>query len=363
MRVTGILAILALMAALTCAGGRKKIWTLDLSQFVAQPELAELVWGVAFSPDESKIAIGFGPNLNLDPRPRRVIIVAIDEPKVVLSEFAVVGYRLPSGLSLEWSPSGDSVVVRSDPPVMFRMNGEPSCPFPDGWSFAGFLSRDRMVLSTAGSLKILNADCPESSHGEVSESARALATSSTQDLIAIGSSNHVDLLNSVFITQHRLSGDVDDYAGSVIFSVLSHRVCSALQLPNPKNPFAACWNTQTGEIAAQAPQLGVDRLAIQSAGGNLVALTQYKWTFHDGPIWVFFDMNGQHAVSRHHVLWNVETGQRFASWDELHQTELLGKTRENARAVRSPFVLSLSRTARYFAEGGSRTVTLYSIAP
>jgi hypothetical protein len=182
-------------------------------------------------------------------------------------------------------------------------------------------------------------------------------------LIAIGSSDHVDLLDAALITQHRLNGAVNAFAGSVIFSALSSRVCSGLQRPTPNGPFAACWDTQTGELATKDPKLGVDFLAMQSAGGHLVALTQYKWTFHDGPFWVFFDMSNDYAVPRHHVLWNVDTGQQVASWAELHQTVLLPRPRENARVGRCPFVLSLSPSARYFAEGGSGTVTLYSLTP
>jgi hypothetical protein len=49
-------------ALLWGAEGRRKLWDLDLSIFAKrQKDAAALVWGIGFSPDASKVAIGFGP--------------------------------------------------------------------------------------------------------------------------------------------------------------------------------------------------------------------------------------------------------------------------------------------------------------
>ena len=62
-------------------GGRRKLWDLDLSKFANhQTDKTTLVWGIRFSPDETKVAIGFGSRWNFDPRPRHVIVVAVDQP-------------------------------------------------------------------------------------------------------------------------------------------------------------------------------------------------------------------------------------------------------------------------------------------
>ena len=65
-------------ALLSGAGGRRKLWELDLSKFTDhQTDMAAQIWGIRFSPDETKVAIGFGPLWNFDPRPRHVVVVAV----------------------------------------------------------------------------------------------------------------------------------------------------------------------------------------------------------------------------------------------------------------------------------------------
>src|ERR1700689_4349080 len=70
------------------AEGRRKLGDLDLSTFVNhKKDMAALVWGIRFSPDETKVAIGFGPRWDHDSRPQHVVVVAVDQPQKVLREF------------------------------------------------------------------------------------------------------------------------------------------------------------------------------------------------------------------------------------------------------------------------------------
>src|SRR5580704_11405883 len=121
-RAAALIGITA--ALLSGAGGRRKLWDLDLSKFTNhQADTAALVWGVRFSPDETKVAIGFGPRWNFDPRPRHVVVVAADQPQTALREFELYtrAYSLPSEDSILWSPSGTTLVtIRSFPPAMLR---------------------------------------------------------------------------------------------------------------------------------------------------------------------------------------------------------------------------------------------------
>jgi len=51
---------------LSGSGGRRKLRDLDLSKFTnLQTGVVAQVWGIRFSPDDTKVAIGFGSRWNL----------------------------------------------------------------------------------------------------------------------------------------------------------------------------------------------------------------------------------------------------------------------------------------------------------
>src|ERR1700691_2285627 len=109
------------------AEGRRKLWDLDLSRFVNnQKDLTAQVWGIRFSPDESKVAIGFGPRANFDSRPRRVVIVSVDHPLAPIRDFemSTKGPALVIEDAIVWAPSGTALVVRYPSPIMFRLGTE-----------------------------------------------------------------------------------------------------------------------------------------------------------------------------------------------------------------------------------------------
>jgi hypothetical protein len=188
-RAAALIGITA--ALLSGAGGRRKLWDLDLSKFTNhQADTAALVWGVRFSPDETKVAIGFGPRWNFDPRPRHVVVVAADQPQTALREFELNtrAYSLPSEDSILWSPSGTTLVtIRSFPPAMLRLDGRSPCVFPDGSGFGGFLSGDRMVifLRFEAEIRIVGPDCSLIDQWMINGPADVLDTSPEQDVLAI----------------------------------------------------------------------------------------------------------------------------------------------------------------------------------
>src|SRR5208283_5118361 len=126
MKQFGAATLMALTAVLLWgAGGRRKLWDLDLSKLTNHQ--TEQIWGVGFSPDETKVAIGFGSSWNLDPDPRRVVVVPLDHPRTVLREFELHPKvsLWPSGSNLQWSPSGTTLVARAQTPILLRLDGKP----------------------------------------------------------------------------------------------------------------------------------------------------------------------------------------------------------------------------------------------
>jgi hypothetical protein len=156
------LLVAVTVSLLAGADGRRKLWELDLARFVnGNKDLAAMVWGIGFSPDESKVAIGFGPYSGLGPSPQHVVIVPVGSPSVVLREFDVsLKNYLVSAFA--WSPSGTELVVgdRLSAPVILSMDKEPACALPELSQFGGFLRDDLMVLTVSDSeVRILRRDC------------------------------------------------------------------------------------------------------------------------------------------------------------------------------------------------------------
>lgn len=334
-----------------------------------------------FSQDESKLAVGLGPRWNFDPRPRRVVVVAVDQPQKVLREFQIGALAAPnaSGRSLEWSPSGAILMVKGRQPAMLRFGTDAPCSFPDESEFGGFLSEDRMVLFRRGGLKTqieaLRPDCSVADSWQADGPAEVLDTSPEKDLLAIrtygmpSQSSAVDLVAS---KRHEIKrswalDDMATYRGGFLFSDRGETVCSAFYPEGRRVPDAACWGTRTGAKTVEDNMVAVDKGAIESTGGELVAITDYKYIFHEGKIWQFLDMDSDYTVPRRQLLWNVRTGKEVDSWGEwggFQQMELSGRDpKKNLRRISIRFVLCLSPTGKYFAEGGSGLLSVYSVLP
>jgi hypothetical protein len=150
-KVWATVLIVFTAALLWGGGGRRKLGDLDLSKFTNhQTGMAAQVWGIRFSPDETKVAIGFGPQWNFDPRPRHVVVVAVDQPQT-LREFELdIGSPLPSGGKIVWSPSGTILVARDRTPVMFRLGEGAACAFPKESEFGGFAENDKVAVDQCG---------------------------------------------------------------------------------------------------------------------------------------------------------------------------------------------------------------------
>jgi hypothetical protein len=279
-------------ALLWGADGRRKLWDLDLSIFVNHAKDATaLVWGIRFSADESKVAIGFGPRWDGDSHPRHVVVVAVEKPQTVVREFELnIAHAVwVSGSSIVWSPSGAILVVRTQTPTMFRFGPEASCTFPKESEFGGFLSEDRMVIylrSFPGptEIQILRPDCSLTDRWTIDGVAHVIDTSSEQDLLAIItlqklSDFAVDLVASrTHEVKQRSIGDAGfANMGDFRFSDQGRFFCGSKHLEGKPLPDAACWDTQTGARTAENDKVGVELQGIESAGGDLLAITDYKY--------------------------------------------------------------------------------------
>jgi hypothetical protein len=385
---TAILIGLA-AAILVGAAGRRKLWDLDLSRFVnQQKDLATLVWGIRFSPDESKVAVGFGPRWDFDPRPRHIVIAATDQPSIALREFDLnINVVLPSADVIAWSPSGEALVVRSRPtPIILRLAQEAPCIFPEETEFGGFLSGDRMVFFRRGSLgwpqiRVLRPDCSLADSWEMTNGpADVLDTSPDRDLIAVnqrlgtdGSSVMVLVAAGTHEIKQSWMWDAADttssFASGFRFADQGRLFCGGYRGRNPgADVNVACWDTQSGAMISHNDKVGVYLGSVESAGGVMLAITDYRTVVREGKFWQFLDMDGVGYTPRRRIIWDARSGRELASWGgfatgALHQEQLWGKDLQHARTIKSNPVLSLSPTGKYIAEGGSGSVSAYAVQP
>jgi hypothetical protein len=357
-------------ALLSGAGGRRKLWELDLSKFTDhQTDMAAQIWGIRFSADETKVAMGFGPLWNFDPRPRHVVVAAVNQPQTALRKFEInISSPWPSEANIVWSPSGTILVARGRTPVMFKLGGGATCAFPNESEFGGFLSGDRMVIvfRFKAEIRILASDCSLIDSWVISGPADVLDTSPEEDLLAIQTEPSIELVaaRNHQVQRRWMRDSLASFQGGFVFSGQGSLVCSGNSRAGKQGPDAACWDTRTGAKTAENNNVAVDWHGIASAGGDLLAITDSKYISHQGKLWVFLDMNNDYSVPQRQLLWNVRTGKEITSWGgEFYQTELWGKDLLQASKERTPLVLSLSPTGRYVAQGGAGSVSVHAVQP
>jgi hypothetical protein len=102
--------------------------------------------------------------------------------------------------------------------------------------------------------------------------------------------------------------------GGFLFSDQGRLVCGSKHLEGKPLPDAACWDTQTGSKTAENDKVEVDRQSIESAGGDLLAITDYKYiSLPWKSLWQFLDMGSNYSAPQRRLAWNVRTGKEVAS--------------------------------------------------
>jgi WD40 repeat protein len=351
-----------LLAAVTAvllrgADARREIWRLDLAKFVNdRKELSTVVWGISFSPDESKVAIGFGPFQGLDAAPQRVVIVSVDSPSVALREFDV---SLKNYLvsTFAWAPSGTALVVGDflSKAVMLSTGKEPSCNFPEPSHFGGFLSDGRMAITiNEAEIQILRPDCSLLANWKTAAGTRVLDTSPKNDLIVTLSNSAdgsyaIELVSSRQEVRRRWLRNAEE--GGLHFADQGRMLCGGYLLTKDRYPRVnvGCWDTQSGAIIAKNINVTLSNSSIRSSDAGLLAITDYDITVHTGKIWQLLGVGGESITPRRRVIWDVRSGKEIATWT--------GPT------IKPNFTFALSPNGRYYAEGGSGSLSVYSLQP
>ncbi len=372
-RVLAVLCVVAVAeASLFGSDVRQRIWTLDLSTIVhhaGDDDRDEYVWGLAFSPDESKLAIGFGLHWDTSigkqpPRQTQGHLVVLSLDKSVVLPTQDLGPLHWGGSAITWAPSGSFLVAQERDPFMFRLDGKKACSFPSERTFAGFLSGDRMVflddqrIGGDKGIELLGPDC--SSIGAKPGPFREVATCPGRDLILSSRlegdavSVKVHDSDSWHVRQNWKWSNAAMLSG-IRFADGCRKVCTGAEGKPAWTSSLACWDVGTGQKVSEDASVVLSTASIVSSGGELIATTDHRIIDHTGKVWVFLDMDGTYLRPKRQVVWSIRTGREVASWPaQLQRFEIIpGQSREHQ------FLLALSASGKYLAEGGSGTVTLY----
>lgn len=248
------------------ADARREIWRLDLPKFVnGRKDLSTVVWGISFSPDESKVAVGFGPLPGLDAAPQHVVIVQVGSPSTVLQEFNVsLKNYLVSAFA--WAPSGTALVVgdRLTTPVILSIGKQPSCNLPESAQFGGFLSDDRMAITiNDAEIRILQRDCSLLDSWKTEAGTRVLDTSPEKGLIATLSSSPdasstIELISAAREVQQRRVRNVEETTAASMgfhFADQGRMLCGGYL--SSKDTYrrvnVGCWDTRSGKSRPGIP--------------------------------------------------------------------------------------------------------------
>jgi hypothetical protein len=369
--------VLALTLAPCRAGARKLLWTFNVAKLTGEPANSgeqEPVWGLAFSPDQTSLAIGFGQHWTANPRISRghVIVVSVGKAGAVLQRFDFDGSPFFfSSKNLVWSPSAKLLAIQD---VIFNLGGKQVCSWPKTSRFGGFLSSDRMVTfqrltNSSTRIGVSLPDCSVEESWQVG-STNVAATCAGSELLAL---NHFSYsphqptdLEIISVPGHntirRWTWADGALIGGTSFADSCMLVCAG-QPPAQadRQRHAACWNVQTGQKTIENPDILIDPPAetFGAVSEEWVASTVYKIRCIAEKFFAALDTGGCFTISKRRITWSVRTGQEVASWRLAEQK--MQMPGPDHKLLSAPFALALSSKQQFLAEGGAGLVHVYSV--
>ena len=375
----------ALLWALGLAGqlsGASKLTLkgeIDASNLTGEsPNLTppEQVWGLAFSPDETQLAIGLGSHATSEPRIRtgHVVIVSAAQPEKVLHRFEIrgsAGFAIPG--DLVWAPSGQRLAVYTvEGTKVFSLDGEQICGFHESVTLAGFLTGDRIVgYNRPDTTFVVHPpNCSvEDSWRTPDRFAFALATCPEAGLVAVGWSSKPQADSAgVEVVRYpghdrirQLAGSFGALGHNILFADSCRLVCAGQRQDKGFANHAICWEISTGEVAAEARSVtfGDIRDSFEAAGEEWVASTVYNVGCHEGRFWNFIDEAGCWERYKRLVVWSVRSGREVLSLDPPEQP--IWMMRGDGKRITEPPAFTISASHAFLAEGGSGRVRVYGI--
>jgi len=347
------------VALLVGGGGRRKLWDLDLARVLHQAKNeTDLVWGLRFSPDETKLAVGYGVRERFLKVRQHVAVVSIDSRRVLKSFDVSLDGSEARWRSIEWSPSGAILAVRSRQPLIFRMDGEEPCKLADGFEFGGFLAENRIAIFRRGrpndkaELKVLGSDCAVQDSWEFPGTPLMMEAFPNKEIIAIYDENlpinsevrygATPVVEIVGVKTH----EVLQWWPWYDHNWTHFRLVDQASIICGRRPIS-CFETGTEAKIPLNNTIFKEEVQIQDAAGGLLAIS------HDKSIPLFttgcreLPVPCRIALGQTRMILEIRSGKEVASWD-------VGAA--NAGSIFSP-----SPSGKLLAEGSSGSLSVYAV--
>ena len=361
-QVVATLLLYSVSFQAAAAGSLVKLWELDLSKWNNSRGRRNAdnfpVAALSFSPDEKRIALTGTEKKEEDGKLRGLLlIVGIGAPGVDAKSFEAA----PMSTFLEWSPSGDAVVVND---LLVRLDAGMSCTVPNT---SGFISEDQLIAyKRAGPTRsstrvtVYDKNCRPGKEWETSQRWNILDISMDRRLLLMNKHLEENLLvtpdDGRVVRRWSVGAwPVWDGPGGK-FADNGAALCNELSVDDaPKGKTLRCWNTDTGELIGNAPADYATGPFVTSRGSTRVVFSEAGHMRGLVPDWDTHPYKGA-------VVWDYATGERLASWRPQTQTWIELGLRP-PKKITEPSKFAISADGQFIAEGGNGKLTVYRVQP
>jgi WD40 repeat protein len=322
------------------------------------------VWGLAFSPDGSRLAIGFGDSTKQTEVVRRVIVVPVSDPGRVERSFdfqMTLGPWVgpPCCASLSWSPDGRRLVVsngleREPKTLVFDLHSDFRCQIDTARAF--FLSPSTSI-SSVGS--VFTEECIKKEDWNWGTSVRVKDVSPEAGLIAASRDHPITSTNEHFWVEGLLYRVSDRSAP---------QTSTAFAAPFDPLTFAQAGNIICGTdgllschpVDGSPPlKLPAGRASVKDvkAAGNRLVFTEYETHRIPTGLATFLDIGDTTSALKRRMIWDLKQGRMIAAYKpQVASVTIKGFGRRDRI-----FAYAISADGNYVAEGTPDSVILYRL--
>jgi WD40 repeat protein len=368
-RFLSLVVLLGISLRSAAAGSLVKIWELNLSNW------NNAAWGVAktfpvaalsFSPDGKRIALTATETKKEDGQLSGLLLVA----RIGAPDGDVKSFEAPRGEILDWSPSGDAIMVSS---LLIKVETGASCSLPN---IARFISNDQLLgqrraaphsgateftitpPSRPTQFTIFDKDCRPGKEWGSTEEWYIRDVSIERRLV---------LMNRPF--KENLLVDPDD--GRVVrswpvgtwprwdgpggeFADDGTALCSPVPIDDEdKRSNLRCWKTDSGELIGHAPADHASSPFAVSLRSTRVIYSEYGYIKGLIP-----DLDSHPYKDA--AVWDYATGEKLASWRPKTQSWMELGLRPPKKIVQ-PSKFTISPDGQFIAEAGNGKLTVYRV--